>query len=406
MFTNKISKFKWLFCKDKSWDYLEKCDVLFIVYDINCNFIYNDKPYATLLDSYKEKLEHEGMKCLKVMGPFSIQLANFNSKILNFNGSFSRAHLLRKIYTFFFKEKYFGTEYIYNVWQLILLKLEPKRIISIYPSESLCIAARNLKIDIAELQHGVINDSHPAYGHTFKINTPYNLLPTTYICFDQTAINTLSKWVNKYDIRVELIKNPWSERFINNNINDDLVKYSVNINQWINKLEYDKTILISLGWGWEDCSNIFLKEKYNCELNMPHFHSISLPLIEIILNRKLKVNWLFRLHPVQLQNHEKKLIFEFFSKHFLNFKNVLWNEPSQAPLTIILQNIDLHLTIDSTITSEAAFFNIKSGLISPNPKPINYIDGYFLDELKSGSAEFVPNDIDELFYFINNNLNL
>lgn len=401
---NKFIKIKNLFKIDFSWFYIQKVDIVFVLVDINCYYFYENKYYSPLIESLKEEYERQGLRCAIVYGPFSKFKSNKKLNKFNFNGSFSRSFLLRRFYILFFKEKNHNTKFISNIWTSILKKFNPKRVVGIYPSESLCLAARSINIDIAELQHGVINDNHPAYGYSFKQNININTTPTTFICFDKVAVDTFKKWVKNYQIKTELISNPWIKRFVEQNITDELVQNALKLNTWIYNLPFKKSILVTLGWGWEDENNTWLKSKHNTEFNMPQFHSLSLPMVDLILSNELDVNWLIRLHPVQMLNKEKKIIYNYLTSKFSNYNNVLWNETSNAPLALILQNINLHLTFDSTITTEASLFGVKSGLICPVPKPTNYLKGYYALELNNGEATFVPNNKNSLVSFIIKNL--
>jgi len=240
------------------------------------------------------------------------------------------------------------------------------------------------------LQHGVVSDEHPWYGESYKKGCKTEVLPTTFLCWDKTAVAVLEKWTIKKEILVDTISNPWIQRFLENDEKDKLVSDAMARFSWLSRLPRRKKILVTLGWGLTD------------EVMREQFLSFPLSLVNVILENSDEYIWLIKPHPIQLRGVECKPLENFLLKNFGQRSNVFWKEVSTTPLPLLLLSTDLHLTISSTVTSEAAMFGIPTGLISPVPRPVSHLKSYFESELRSGIAQWVPNSVKDIHLYISN----
>ena len=74
------------------------------------------------------------------------------------------------------------------------------------------------------------------------------------------------------------------------------------------------------------------------------------------------------------------------SDEFKNHDNVSWKAASENPLPLVLQHVDLHITLQSAVTIEAGWFGIKSALLNPRAD-LSY--EYFKEQVDSGTAEII-----------------
>lgn len=392
--------------KKDDWRALKPVDILFAVHDGHRTYEYKDKAYSPLIDSLQEQYLKKGFSCLTIALPFS-QLTKSKAfgNVMDFNGSFFRAALFRTLANIWSKNEFLGARYKKKVWKKILDATNPRHVIAIMPDAALCSECRAKNIKVTDLQHGVINDGHPWYGENYKGNVETENLPTSFMCWDNAAVETLEKWVQKKGIQIDLIKNPWSQRFIENNPEDELIAAARESSFWLLRLPKMKRILITLGWGWTEVTDESLSKQFDMQLSMPHFQTFPTPLLDIIRDTHKEIIWFVRLHPIQLQGVEGKPLEDFLSTNFGGMSNVYWREVSTTPLTILLESTDLHITIASSVTSEAAAFGIKTGLVAPIPRPPNYLSTYFEAERKNNMAEFVSNTGDKISQFIKTELN-
>ena len=377
--------------KVDDWNRLKNVDILFVVHDGHRSYTFDNKAYSPLIDSFQEVYLKKGYSCLTIASPFS-QLAGNKAfgEVIDFNGSFVRAGISRILQNLLSKETYFGTRCIKEVWDQILLVTNPRRVIAMQPDAALCLACRNRGIDVADLQHGVISDEHPWYGESYRKGCKTEVLPTTFMCWDKAAVAVLEKWTIKNEILIETISHPWLQRFIDNNEKDKLVSDAIARYSWLSRLPRKKKILVTLGWG---CTDEFMNGQ---------FLSFPLSLVNVILENSDEYIWLIKPHPIQLQGVEQKPMKNFLLKNFGQRTNVFWEEVSTTPLPLLLLSTDLHLTIASTVTIEAAMLGIPTGLIAPVPRPVSHLESYYESELRSGIAQWVSNSDQDIHLYISN----
>ncbi len=223
--------------KIDDWNKLGKVDIVFVNHDGHRSYMYDNVAYAPLIDSLQEAYLKKGYSCLTIASPFSQLIGNEAfGEVIDFNGSFARAAINRLLQNIFSKETYFGTRCLKEVWDQILLATNPRRVIAIQPDAALCVACRQRGIDVADLQHGVVSDEHPWYGESFRKDSKTEVLPTTFICWDKTAIAVLEKWTIEKEILIEPISNPWLQRFIENDNRDKLVSDAIARHSWLSRL--------------------------------------------------------------------------------------------------------------------------------------------------------------------------
>jgi hypothetical protein len=402
--SSSLLLFRYLLKKD-TWNFLSKIDILLVDHDGHRSYDFEGRKYAPLIDSFQDSFDSSKVKFLTVAEPYSkIIGAKAYGYVIDFNGSFARASVYRQFRLLFKKEKYPGQFGYTNVWNTILEKTKPKLIISIMPSESLCFAAHTHGILIADLQHGIIADKHPWYGQSFKENMIKKCLPDYYLCWNQESADVLLKWTVNKAIQVRVIGNPWFIKyrqsqgtdFFQRNIKESTFKRSNNL----------PTILITLGWGFMHYNTEYLSKQYAKQITFEQEAGFSIALLNVICEYHAKFNWKIRLHPVQLNGAEFKIIDAFLFKNFNDFQNVDWIECSKLPLPFVLENIDLHITFCSTIVSEATLFGVRSAILVPYPTPADWLESYFQSDIKNGFANFIFNEHEEILNWITSNLNM
>ena len=401
-FLKKIESIKYIFKRDL-WCSLDSREILFYDHDAHRNFYYKKKYYAPLIDTVRNSFEKMNKSSVTIAEPYSQIVGNKAfGDVIDFNGSFARASLKRKLLLYFKNENYIGQLGYESVWIKILKLVKPKIVIGINPSASLCFVCHKLGIKVYDLQHGVISETHLWYGAEFRQSLPSNILPSGFLCWNQVSKKILQKWTVNKNIKVLDIGHPWLNRYINVKDDDKLVEKSNK--KYLNKNRSKlKTILISLTWGWDGWDNKFFYK--NFETTFDHYFGFPKGLMQCIINNKNNYNWKIRLHPVQLAGNELKGILSFLKENFKNFKNVEWNNSSIEALPIILKNADLHITVNSSVVIEASIFQLKSALIAPIPKTDLWLKSYYEHELNSGFVEFVANDSDIISSWIVQNIN-
>jgi hypothetical protein len=113
-------------------------------------------------------------------------------------------------------------------------------------------------------------------------------------------------------------------------------------------------------------------------------------LEKAILNTVNRYNWLLRLHPVQVRGPESSMVQDYLNQTFSHSTTVEWQQCSEVPFPVALQWSDLHITHNSTATTEAAWMGVRTGLVDPHLRPGGKLSSYFAFERALKVAEIVP----------------
>ncbi|KGY11304.1 hypothetical protein NM22_15685 [Vibrio tubiashii] len=327
-----------------------KSDVLTFACDNDRYIDFNGKKYSPLIDTLEDDLSNLGMTTTSITRIASTIKGNVSyGNALSPEGPFARAMILKRLKGGIISGYPFS-HYEYSIWQVILDKVKPKVVVGINPSRELCKLCNERGIWVADIQHGVITDSHPWYGETFRSSDPNDWLPNAFLVWDRGSFDVMNKWCSKRSIDVIQTGNPWISRFLKKEASDKLVtsltnKYPLNLDS--NK----RTIVLSLSWGDVTIPNGFIH-----------------PELEQFMKRhKEDFNWIVRLHPNQIKgfaSDEGVKFNKYWEKYFSDF-DVDWEYYSSVPLPLILSIVDYHITWSSSVCIEAAKFDVKSLVMNP-----------------------------------------
>jgi hypothetical protein len=359
---------------------------LFVCADENLTYSYNGKRYSPLIHSLYEDLERLNLKVSLI----NRSASKYTPKEI-FGTSYTINKLLKSINHL---NKYRGliygdiSRFIHNslishveMWIAILQRVNPKFIIGIQPPMELCIASNLLGIKIADLQHGLLS-CEGYYGKKYRDCCNQLGWPNHILCWDVES----EEWVNNNIFSYVdpiIIGNPWINRFIvreknDNLVNDEFIKFT-------KKTDEKPTILVSLQYA-TDGENL---------------NSIGIPyaLLDYIKIKGHRFNWLLRIHPIILNNRNLSDINDEFCSVFSKYDNIEWLLCSKAPLPIVFLKSNLHITWNSAVAKEASWFGIKTAVLDPHSL------NFFNNDIKSGYIDFVENNIWGIDKWIDSNRN-
>ncbi len=378
-----------------TWQQLEHCDVLLVRGDGNCGFTYKGKAYAPLHDSIGDLFTMRGFTVRTVAQPYSKFIGNHSySSALSYNRYAFVIGILKRFVRFVYGKVYseeWANKRRTHFWCRILEKANPRCVIGRQPYAGLCRAGKMKAIPVYDLQHGVIADEHPWYGEKYRINSLSRDLPDGFLCWDVQTATVLKKWAPQKGIDVRVIGNPWFSRFLSANGNDHLVHEARNNT----KIFSDKrpVILVSLGWGM---NNIY---KYS------GFNGVMVDALEkTILETADSYNWILRLHPVQINGPEKKLVNNYLMRTFGHLASVEWRLCSALPLPLVLQQVDLHISDSSTVVVEAGWMGIHSALLNIHICPGGIYENYYRHERNLGIVSILKQDTNIIKQWIKDTL--
>ncbi len=344
-----------------------KSDVLTFACDNDRYIDFNGKKYSPLIDTLEDDLKNLGLTTTSVTRIASIIKGDISyGNALSPEGPFARAMILKRLKAMI-TNGYPFSHYEYSIWQYILDNVMPRVVIGVNPSRELCKLCHERGIWVADIQHGVISDSHPWYGQKYRSSDPNYWLPNAFLVWDNGSFEVMNKWCCDRGIDVIQIGNPWISRFLKKDKNDELVgfllrKYPIVLN------DKKRTIMLSLSWGDVTIPNGFIHPE----------------LEKFMKQNKDEFNWILRLHPNQLKgfaSDEGERFRKYWKKSFSEF-DIDWEYYSAVPLPLILSNIDYHITWSSSVCIEAAKFNVKSLVMNPEFRSIK--SDYYLDLERQG----------------------
>ncbi len=287
------------------------------------------------------KLKDRTVSPLALSLKFALEMENINSSIcyrefiknksiLKYNKSigvfFSIAHKLNYTNDF--------------VWNSILKIANPKFVVGIDWDLQLNRCCNYRKIPIYYFQHGVICADHNIIGWKALKKLANDDFPTAFLCWDKNSAENFSNLFQTFTIG-----HLWFNTF--NATPRNILKEKI-LSEYdfgnITKSRLPK-ILLTLTYGNPEIYNI------------PH------EIVLAIKENRNKYYWMIRLHPAQLNNNSKFVEFkDFLDENFSSDEVAFieWQKTSSYPLPIILNEVDLHLTIESSSVIEASYSGIKS----------------------------------------------
>lgn len=335
-----------------SWKLLMPCQVLLLAHNNDRGFSIDGKSYSQLIHTLRYYFENKGYSCAGISTAFDVHSYKHNyyeDKTINI--IFLRNILKAKIKAFLFKNNYseLKIQGELPLWQKILQKTQPKLVIAIQPSDSLCMVCHKLNIPVYDFQHGTITDQGISYGREYNLTKAADRLPTGYLCWDNASAALLNQWCPQRNIQVEVLGHPWLYRFNNPDSSDLLIK-NISPDKLFPKDK--KIILIALQWGLGAIyPDFFDKEDV--------IHSV---LLDVIAELGNEVAWLIRLHPVHMND---KKILRAIKKLFKNTDSVEIEWASTLPLPLVLSVCHGHITWDSSVVLEAAHYGVPSFVLNP-----------------------------------------
>lgn len=339
------------------WDKVQypKADVLTVAHDNDRSLLYDGRWYSPLVDTIEDDLRRRGVRCLSVARIISRIKGEISyGNVVSPEGRFARALVVKRLKGLIKKGRYSYSIMEENIWGQILDATGVRKVIGIQPSRELCCACRKRGIWVADIQHGVIGNSHPWYGAAFRAQDPVEQLPHAFLCWDEGSRDVIEPWATSKGVETWVTGNRWVARFQTAGVQDKLVqtlrerfeKHGINPSR-------KPAVLLALSWG---------------EVNIPNGFMVD-AMLRVIQCTSNQYQWFVRLHPNQLNGfatHEGRRFVKYFEE---NLKSHVESEvASLTALPMVLSQVDVVLSWNSSVCIEAAQMGIKTCLLDPRLK--------------------------------------
>lgn len=367
-----------------------RAPVLTVAHDNDRSLLHNGKFYSPLIDTMEDDLARRGVASIsiaRIISTIKGELAY--GRVLSPEGAFARSLLFKRLRGVLVRGRYPYSSSEEAIWGRILDQTGAGKVFGIQPSRELCVACHKRDIWVADVQHGVIADTHPWYGAAFRAGDPVEQLPSAFLCWDPGSARVISPWATPKGIATEVIGNRWLSRFARPSADDALVHELAGAFGRPLADSARPTILLTLSWG---CDNI------------PNGH-IAQGLESVIRATSQRYRWLIRLHPNQLRGfatHEGPDFMRYFEQALQG--HAQWDQPSAAPLPVVLGESALHISWNSSVCIEAAQMGIRSALLNPVLRDPRLCGDYYSYYREAGMVDLIDEGAPSITAWIENNI--
>lgn len=363
--------------------------VMTIAHDTDRSFNYNGKFYSPLIDTLEDDLAKRGVTCISIARIISaIKGERSYASVYSPEGKFARALLQKRfIARFLPKDVYPFSTWEKEAWGKVLDRVQPSSVIGIQPSRELCVACHERGIWVADVQHGVIAQSHPWYGTAFRAKDPHEQVPDAFIVWDEGSAQVLNDWCKEKGSEVIITGNRWLARFMNVDPQDAMAMSMMDrfATQDANSRP---TVLLTLSWG---------------ETNIPNGF-VAPELEAVIKSSATHIRWLIRLHPNQINGFatdEHSRFVRYFDESLSGCAE--WETATFNPLPVVLSKTDAHISWASSVAIEAAQMGVRTALLNPrlrDPKTWGDYYGHYRD---AGYIDLVDAQVETIDLWLKKN---
>ena len=269
-------------------------------------------------------------------------------------------------------------------WKSFLIREDISRVLCIEPSQSLLKICNDLSIKVCEVQHGVIDLSPESLSH--KDMTENDLYSDFFLSWDQrSGDNAVKRSFNKTNSLLGCSMALY--HYLGHDSRGNLGSLECGLQATSKK----KNVLVTLQWGMGPSGPDYYSELPLEECYLPR------EVLEYMASSSEQYNYIFRLHPVSKRvKGEVKSIFHSLQAFGLTNTIDELVRISDIPIYIQLQDVELHITLYSSATIEAAYVGVPTILLDPALKKGRIREKHFEREIDDGIAFIAGvNDLEE-----------
>ena len=289
---------------------------MLVRHDNDCGYQHRGRAYAPLADTVGHWCSDLGLRVRSVATPYSrlVGAAAYYHPV-SINRFMLNTALLSRLRRGLVGESCAGAwaqAQRVRFWEAMLRRAQPKAVVAISPHPALCQSGRRQNIPVHDLQNGVIDTASTWYSVMSSAPIDAEYLPTGILCWGDESAAEVNRWAPERGVAVHAVGNPWVDRFQEAAPTDTLVTEA------LAQLQLSESgrprVLVSLQWG----------------LREPHeggekFNGVMAGALEqAILAKADRVDWLVRMHPVQMRGETAVSVRSYLSRTFGALPGVEW----------------------------------------------------------------------------------
>jgi hypothetical protein len=350
-----------------------RADVLLFSHDVDRGIRLDSKAFSPLIDSTIEKLQQDGLTCKSILLPWSkLSSRNAFNTPLNISSYYLFCRTADIIITK--TGKMFGVHsegrIVVGFYKILFEIYRPKIIICIGATPQLCVAAKEVKVPIVELLHGIGYAKIPWGWET----APRRNIPEIVFALDKVSLDTFMRVQDKrFD--VHQVSHPFFNRTLSS-LNYQPKEWCLNTSSTKN---YARIVLITLSWGYAGDHG-----PYPELIGILKNGLLPEEIIDAIRESKGKIFWRIRMHPVQMAQKKYHWVRKFLTALSINHSNLEWEDSSRVPLHSLLATCDAHITMNSMSSYECAYSGVKTMALCPTLRSGGVAVKMFEDLVASG----------------------
>lgn len=370
-------------------DDYRRASVVSIAHDNDRSLLHQGKYYSPLIDTIEDDLAALNVRCVSVARIISaIKGEIAYGDVHSPEGKFARALVQKRLIGLFDKGRYPYSSWEEKAWGSVLEGTGARKVFGILPSRELCTACHRRGVWVADVQHGVIAETHPWYGAAHRTGDPAEQVPDAFLCWDDGSAEVVRAWASAKGAATRVIGNRWLARFVERSGSDPLVKALTEEHRIAAGSDGRKTVLVSLSWGEDNIPNGFLIDG-----------------LEAAIRRTAdRFRWMIRLHPNQLRGfatHEGVRFSDYFRERLTGLAE--WEAPTRAPLPVVLRAADMHVSWQSSVSIEAAQMGIRTALLNPRLRRAGKNEDYYRHYRDAGLIDLISESESSIVDWIERN---
>lgn len=256
-----------------------------------------------------------------------------------------------------------------SFYKKILKRVSPRNafVVSYYDGQNMAFvhACRLMNIPVTDIQHGAINPLHVSYAEWIGVpDRGYNVLPNFFACWDKKAADVINQWgcAGRVCNHRGVVSGNRFIDIVRSDTSDDARVFEKVLNEKQKLAGTVKNVLLSVQFQY----------------------GLTPILQEILQSSPPEWMWWVRLHPMMSQE-ERDDVFSFLST--MEGVNFDISSATGHLLYTVLNCMDVHVTLNSSVVQEAAEFSVPSVILD------EIGEEYYVDEIGSGVAFFEPNAV-------------